>query len=125
MMREPSAVDPGAWIAAVGHLLAGSAAQPVLAATGIDRVTLLAVARAEASGAGADGVTRLSHAQLAEAVGVPRAAVLRARLALIELGLEHLAAAPGAPGTVDRVLRHPSTWPAASGGLDLVPRDKV
>lgn len=107
MTREPRSVDADPWFAAVGDIVSRPAAQAILAATGIDPDTLLVVARAEATRAEGDGIIRLSHEQLAESTGVPRTSVLRARLALIELGLEQLEAAPGAPGTVNRVLRHP------------------
>ena len=48
----------------------------------------------------------LSHEELAELIGVSRSTVLRARLVLIELGLQYLAADSGTSGKVYRVLHH-------------------
>ncbi|CAM5392318.1 hypothetical protein GCM10023068_11070 [Leifsonia shinshuensis] len=97
----------GEWIAAVERALSRHDAQQIFAAKAIDPETVLAVARCEVSMASTAGVSMVSHAQLEQLTGFPRYVVLRARLALIELGLEDLAAAPGAPGNVHRELRHP------------------
>ncbi|MFJ3490581.1 hypothetical protein [Leifsonia aquatica] len=104
MTHESHFVDADSWVAAVDHVVGHPAARPILDETGMEPGTLLAVARVEAVRADAGGIALLSHEQLAECTGLPRATVLRARLALIELGLEHLATAPGAPGTVRRLL---------------------
>ena len=94
-----------AWIAAVDRALMCADARQVLALKDIDPEVVLSVACAEASWATDGGVSTLSHARLAELTGHPRSAVLRARLALVELGLEDLAAVTGAPGTCHRELR--------------------
>ncbi|NEN05708.1 hypothetical protein G3T36_07465 [Diaminobutyricibacter tongyongensis] len=103
-MTDSHFSDPGAWIAAVDRALERLSARHILAAKGIEPATFLAIVRAEASGAGANGITILSHEQLAQLTGVSRPSVLRARLALIELGLEYLAADSGASGKVHRIL---------------------
>jgi DNA-binding transcriptional ArsR family regulator len=95
-----------AWIAAVDRALSRPDARRLLAASALDGGTVLAVARAEVSAASGAGVSTLSHGQLAQLTGLSRSTVLRARLALIELGLEDLASAPGAQGQVHRELRH-------------------
>jgi hypothetical protein len=95
------------WFAAVERALSRTDAGPILAAMATDRGTVLATARTEAAEATAGGVSTLSHARIAELSGVPRSAVLRARLALIELGLADVVAAPGASGEVHRQLREP------------------
>lgn len=95
-----------AWLAAVHRALAQPDAPPILAATGIDRGSVLTVARCEASEASDRGISILSHARVAQLTGLPRSAVLRARLALMELGLEDLASAPAAHGQIQRVLLH-------------------
>ncbi len=96
----------GAWITAVDRALTRADTRQVLALKDIDPEVVLAVACAEASRATDGGVSTLSHSQLAELTGHPRSAVLRARLALVELGLEDLAAVPGVPGNCHRELRH-------------------
>lgn len=98
--------SPDAWIAAVERALARGDSRPVLDCTGIEREQVLAVARAEASGASESGVSALSHERLAELTGLPRPIVLRARVVLIELGLEDLTAASGPRGNLHRQLRH-------------------
>ena len=97
---------PDEWMAAVHRALARADAHPILAAKGIDRETVLAVARREVSEASDRGISILTHARLARLTGMPRSTVLRARLALTELGLEGLASAPAAHGQVHRVLLH-------------------
>jgi len=94
------------WIAAVDRALRHPDAFPLLAAKALDRGTVLTVAHVEASQASDTGVSTLSHARLARLTGLPRWVVLRARLALIELGLEDLACAPGAYLQLRRELRH-------------------
>ena len=94
------------WIAAVERALARPDARAILGPQGIDRALVLAVARVEASDASDSGESLSSHARLAELTGLPRSSVLRARLVLIELGLEVLAAAPGSAGSVQRRLCH-------------------
>jgi hypothetical protein len=105
-VHEPRFADRDAWIAAVEAALARRGANRILAALATDAQTVLTVARAECAEA-TDGVCVLSHSRIAEATGLPVAAVRRARLALIELRLEDLAAAPGAPGRIQRELRRP------------------
>ena len=105
-MGDRRFTDPDEWIAAVDRTLERPSARQILAVKGIEPATFLAVVRAEASGAGADGISILSHEQLAELTGASRSSVLRARLALIELGLEYLAADSRASGKVYRVLHH-------------------
>lgn len=95
-----------AWIAAADRTVARPLAREILDAKGIDTATFLAVVRCEASRAGADGISTLSHDQLAELTGVSRSCVLRARLALIELGLEYLGVDSRGSGTVYRILHH-------------------
>lgn len=94
------------WIAAVDRALSHPDASPLLAAKALDRGVVLTVAQFEASHASVTGVSTLSHARLAQLAGLPRSVVLRARLALIELGLEDLASAPGAHLRIRRELRH-------------------
>lgn len=103
-MIEPRFTGPGAWAAAVDRVLARPGVRRDLVAKGIDPETLLAVAEVEASRADPDGISTLSHEGLAELTGVSRTSVRRLRLALVELGMETLAAAPGATGEVYRVL---------------------
>lgn len=105
-MRDARFEGREAWIAAVHGALARSDAHPILAAMAIDRDCVLTVARCEASGASDSGISTLSHSSLAESTGLPRSAVLRARLALVELGLEVLACAPSSRGDIDRMLHH-------------------
>ncbi|MFE4467745.1 hypothetical protein ACFRFH_02930 [Leifsonia sp. NPDC056824] len=94
------------WIAAVDRALSHPDASPLLAAKALDRGVVLTVAQFEASHASGTGVSTLSHTRLAQLAGLPRSVVLRARLALIELGLEDLASAPGAHLHIRRELRH-------------------
>ena len=72
---------------------------------GLEPQALLAVALVESSRAGANGVSTLSHDQIAEIAGVTRSSVCRARLVLVEWSLESLVAVSGAPGSVHRVLQ--------------------
>ena len=94
------------WLAAVDRALAHAGSQQILASIAIDREAVLAVARCEVSCASEAGVCALSHAAIALSTGLPRPVVLRARLALIELGLADLAVGPGIGGEVSRELRH-------------------
>ncbi|MGH1526431.1 helix-turn-helix domain-containing protein [Leifsonia sp. L25] len=54
----------------------------------------------------AGGISSLSTDQLAEATGLPRSTVLRARLALVELGLEDVVPHPRATLATRRELHH-------------------
>lgn len=94
------------WIAAVDRALRHPDAIPLLAAKALDRETVLTVAHVEASQASDTGVSTLPHARLARLAELPRSVILRARLTLIELGLEDLAPAPGAHLQLRRELRH-------------------
>ncbi|MFE4950217.1 hypothetical protein ACFQ9V_08905 [Leifsonia sp. NPDC056665] len=94
------------WIAAVVGALSRPDTRAVLAAKALDREIVLTVARVEAAQASDTGVSTLSHARLAQLAGLPRSVILRARLALIELGLEDLASTSGAHQRVRRELRH-------------------
>jgi hypothetical protein len=105
-MRDRRFAGRDAWMAAVDLALGRSSALPVLAAKGLDPVTVRAVALAEASGAAAGGITCLNPDELARMAGIPRSAVLKARLVLVELGLADLVAHPCAPGVIQRQLHH-------------------
>jgi hypothetical protein len=105
-MQDTRFDGPDEWIAAVDRALSRADAADLLADKAIERGTVLAVARVEASEASEDGISLLSHARLAQLTGLPRSAVLRVRLALIELGLEDLASTPGAGWSLRRELRH-------------------
>ncbi|NUU07867.1 hypothetical protein [Leifsonia sp. C5G2] len=94
------------WLAAVGRALTSGRAEHLLGTMAIDRDVVLAVARCEVSRATEAGVCTLSHAGIAQSTGLPRSVVLRARLALIELGLSDLAVGPGIAGELRRELRH-------------------
>ena len=93
-----------AWLAGVERALSDDDASHILGAVGVDAETVLAVAAVEAAVASEDGVCSLGHARVSELTGLSRAAVLRGRLALIELGLIELAVTPGLDGRVCREL---------------------
>lgn len=95
------------WMSAVQRALSCSDTDPILATAPIDRESVLTVARYEASAASEGGISTVSHARLAQLTGLPRSTVLKARLALIELGLMNLTAARAVNGQVHRVLHHP------------------
>ncbi|MEV8214125.1 hypothetical protein [Leifsonia sp. NPDC077715] len=105
-MRHRGFAGRDAWLAAVERELAHPAALPILAAKGLDPDVVRTVARIEASHASPLGLCSLSAEQLAGATRLPRAAVLRARLALVELGLEDVVAGPATAGVVHRELHH-------------------
>lgn len=93
-------------MAAVDLALGRPSALPVLAVKGLEPDAVRAVALAEASSAADSGITCLSPEELARAAGIPRSAVLKARVALIELGLADLIAHPCARGGTQRQLHH-------------------
>ncbi|MEY9954160.1 hypothetical protein [Leifsonia sp. EB34] len=105
-MDDPRFEGCDEWMVAVDRVLARSEAHPILAAKAIDRDCVLTIAGCEASAASENGTCTASHAQLAELTGLPRSTVLRARLALIELGLMAFAPAPSPHGQVQRVIHH-------------------
>jgi hypothetical protein len=99
-----SSFSPEAWVDAVHRACAGPGAARDLNANGLDLETVLNVAAVESSQAEANGITSLSHDQLAELAGVSRFSACRARLVLIDLGLQSLEARSGAAAGVHRVL---------------------
>ncbi|MGH1549587.1 hypothetical protein ACRAWB_10630 [Leifsonia poae] len=105
-MRHRGFAGPDAWLAAVERELARPDALPVLIAKGIDPDAVRRVARIEASHASPLGRCCLSAEQVAGATGLPRASVLRARLALVELGLADAVTGPASAGGVQRELHH-------------------
>lgn len=104
-MQDTRFGGPDEWLAAVERALARVDARRILIETASDREVVLAVALVEVSAATAAGVSTLSHLQLAQLSGLSRSAVLRARLALVEFGLEDVVAAPGPLGPIQRQLR--------------------
>ncbi len=104
-MRHRRFAGRDAWMAAVEQALAHPAALPILTAKALDVDAVRSVAGAEAARASDLGISCLSADQLADAAGLPRTSVLRARLALVELGLEDVVPGAGA-GNVRRELHH-------------------
>jgi hypothetical protein len=103
-MVEPLFVSAEEWMENVHRVLTHPGAIQEMSAMGLELDTLLAVARVEATLAGTDGSSSLSHQQLAELSGVPRTEVLLTRLFLIDLGLQSLSMSARAPGGVLRLL---------------------
>lgn len=95
-----------AWMAAVEAALRHPAARPILGAKGLDPEVVRSVATVEASHASDRGISCMSSEQLAGETGLSRPSVLRARLALVELGLLDVVVLPGAGGVVGRELHH-------------------
>jgi hypothetical protein len=103
-MAEPLFISAEEWVEQVRRVVDRPGGALELQARGLDRERVLAVARAEAASAGAHGVAPLSHDELAHTAGVPRSEVLRARLYLVDVGLQSLSMTSGASVCVQRLL---------------------
>ncbi len=93
-----------AWMVAVTRALLRPGAGRALEAMALDPQILLTVARVEASHVAQNGVSSLSHEQIGLLTELPRVTVCRARVILIEWGLESLATVPSAAGGLLRRL---------------------
>lgn len=81
-------------------------AMPSLASKGLDADAVRRIAHVEASHASPAGISALTPEQLAEATGLPAPVVRKARLALVELGLQDIVADARVNGDIERELHH-------------------
>jgi hypothetical protein len=105
-MADPLFVSAEEWIDHVRRALGRPGALHLLSESGLGPERVLAVARVEATLAGPDGISRLSHYDLAELSGVRLADVRLVRLFLIDLGLQSLSPTALALGGSVRLLHH-------------------
>ncbi len=79
-----------------------------MALHGIDAELIMTVAEIDASAANARGITVLTLPELAERAGVSRRQAAKARLVLVEAGLQSLGEHPAKRGATYRMLHEPN-----------------